>query len=48
MSLLISFAYNRILLHSFQEATADDDVEFDDEQAEQEAYESEALQNGAA
>ncbi|XP_017855716.1 tubulin beta chain isoform X2 [Drosophila mojavensis] len=32
----------------YQEATADDDVEFDDEQAEQEAYESEALQNGAA
>ncbi|XP_043071170.1 tubulin beta chain isoform X2 [Drosophila grimshawi] len=30
----------------YQEATADDDVEFDDEQAEQEAYESEALQNG--
>ncbi|XP_023160466.1 tubulin beta chain isoform X2 [Drosophila hydei] len=32
----------------YQEATADDDVEFDDEQAEQEAYESEALQNGGA
>lgn len=29
-----------------QEATADDDVEFDDEQAEHEAYDSEALQNG--
>ncbi|EDW68031.2 tubulin beta chain [Drosophila novamexicana] len=32
----------------YQEATADDEVEFDDEQAEQEAYESEALQNGNA
>ncbi|KAM8706658.1 hypothetical protein ACLKA7_010857 [Drosophila subpalustris] len=32
----------------YQEATADDDVEFDDEQIENEAYESEALQNGNA
>ncbi|KAH8407102.1 hypothetical protein KR222_006560, partial [Zaprionus bogoriensis] len=32
----------------YQEATADDDVEFDDEQAENEAYESETLQNGDA
>ncbi|KAH8381624.1 hypothetical protein KR093_009610, partial [Drosophila rubida] len=30
----------------YQEATADDDVEFDEEQAEQEAYEAETLQNG--
>nr|NP_651606.2 beta-Tubulin at 97EF, isoform C [Drosophila melanogaster]AAF56770.3 beta-Tubulin at 97EF, isoform C [Drosophila melanogaster] len=30
----------------YQEATADDEVEFDDEQAEQEGYESEVLQNG--
>ncbi|KAH8363116.1 hypothetical protein KR084_005557, partial [Drosophila pseudotakahashii] len=32
----------------YQEATADDEVEFDDEQAEQEGYESEVLQNGNA
>ncbi|KMZ06403.1 tubulin beta chain isoform X2 [Drosophila sechellia] len=30
----------------YQEATADDEVEFDDEQGEQEGYESEVLQNG--
>ncbi|KAH8398644.1 hypothetical protein KR215_005503, partial [Drosophila sulfurigaster] len=30
----------------YQEATADDDVEFDEEQAEHEAYEAETLQNG--
>ncbi|KAH8312333.1 hypothetical protein KR044_010247, partial [Drosophila immigrans] len=30
----------------YQEATADDDVEFDEEQGEHEAYESETLQNG--
>ncbi|XP_065722603.1 tubulin beta-1 chain isoform X3 [Drosophila suzukii] len=32
----------------YQEATADDEVEFDDEQGEQEGYESEVLQNGNA
>ncbi|XP_017083177.1 tubulin beta chain isoform X2 [Drosophila eugracilis] len=32
----------------YQEATADDEVEFDDEQAEQDGYESEVLQNGNA
>lgn len=41
-SILISLCHFLFL----QEATADDDVEFDDEQAENEAYESEALQNG--
>ncbi|KAH8246978.1 hypothetical protein KR032_006101, partial [Drosophila birchii] len=30
----------------YQEATADDDVEFDEEQGEQDGYESEVLQNG--
>ncbi|KAH8313391.1 hypothetical protein KR067_005166, partial [Drosophila pandora] len=32
----------------YQEATADEEVEFDDEQAEQDGYESEVLQNGNA
>ncbi|KAH8382946.1 hypothetical protein KR009_005974, partial [Drosophila setifemur] len=32
----------------YQEATADDEVEFDDEQGEQDGYESEVLQNGNA
>ncbi|XP_016983089.1 tubulin beta chain isoform X2 [Drosophila rhopaloa] len=32
----------------YQEATADDDVEFDDEHVEQDGYESEVLQNGNA
>ncbi|XP_017131470.1 tubulin beta chain isoform X2 [Drosophila gunungcola] len=32
----------------YQEATADDDVEFDDEHAEHDGYESEVLQNGNA
>jgi len=41
-------ASNKCPFSHFQEATADDDVEFDDEQVEHEAYESETLQNGNA